>query len=154
VRRRCRGRKDFRCDGRKNWVVGSLQWMQIFGLHRLRSPCLHNNDERVFALATTKKRLYTNQHVKGGMSSHKPRRRRKSDDLSTSSRHGTTITASDGSKSPAFPLAAFLWPARGGVSQWIVLPLILMAVGLYRWCTALWPYSGISIAESGPRNVC
>jgi|SRR5579871_3752978 len=77
------------------------------------------------------------------MSSHKPRRRRKSDDLSTSSRHGTTITAPDGSKSPAFPLTAFLWPARGGVSQWITLPLILMVVSLYRWCTGLWPYSGV-----------
>lgn len=45
-------------------------------------------------------------------------------------------------KVPVFPLAAFLWPARGSVSQWEVLPLILMAVGLFRWAAGLWGYSG------------
>ena len=44
---------------------------------------------------------------------------------------------------PAFPLAAFLWPARGTVSQWELLPLILMAVGLFRWAAGLWGYSGM-----------
>lgn len=43
---------------------------------------------------------------------------------------------------PAFPLAAFLWPARGTTSQWVILPLILMIVGLFRWTTGLWGYSG------------
>ncbi|KAK3695101.1 ALG6, ALG8 glycosyltransferase family-domain-containing protein [Podospora appendiculata] len=45
-------------------------------------------------------------------------------------------------RSPSFPLAAFLWPARGSVSQWEILPLILMAVGLFRWAAGLWGYSG------------
>lgn len=45
-------------------------------------------------------------------------------------------------RTPSFPLAAFLWPARGSVSQWEVLPLILMAVGLFRWAAGLWGYSG------------
>ncbi|KAF2460078.1 glycosyl transferase [Lineolata rhizophorae] len=56
-------------------------------------------------------------------SSHKPRRRRKHDDQ------------------PHFPLVSFLRPAKGE-SQWIVLPLILMAAGLFRWATAMWDYSG------------
>lgn len=43
---------------------------------------------------------------------------------------------------PAFPLVAFLLPARGTVSQWVVLPLILMVVGLFRWTTGFWNYSG------------
>ncbi|KAK1452353.1 ALG8 glycosyltransferase family ALG6 [Colletotrichum melonis] len=45
-------------------------------------------------------------------------------------------------KAPIFPLASFLWPARGSVSQWEVLPLILMVVGLFRWAAGLWGYSG------------
>ncbi|KAF0332128.1 putative dolichyl pyrophosphate Man9GlcNAc2 alpha-1,3-glucosyltransferase [Colletotrichum sp. SAR11_59] len=45
-------------------------------------------------------------------------------------------------KVPVFPLASFLWPARGSVSQWEVLPLILMVVGLFRWAAGLWGYSG------------
>ncbi|KAI9825304.1 MAG: Glucosyltransferase-like protein [Thelocarpon impressellum] len=47
-----------------------------------------------------------------------------------------------GTVQPAFALAAFLWPTRAITSQWVVLPLVLMAVGLFRWATALWPYSG------------
>ncbi|KAL1303898.1 hypothetical protein AAFC00_000352 [Neodothiora populina] len=43
---------------------------------------------------------------------------------------------------PAFPLVAFLLPARGTVSLWVVLPLTLMAVGLFRWATGFWGYSG------------
>ncbi|RFU29211.1 hypothetical protein B7463_g7118, partial [Scytalidium lignicola] len=43
---------------------------------------------------------------------------------------------------PAYPLAAFLWPARSSPSQWEVLPLILMAVGVFRWAAGLWGYSG------------
>lgn len=46
-------------------------------------------------------------------------------------------------RAPTFPLAAFLWPARGSVSQWEILPLILMAVGLFRWAAGLWGYSGM-----------
>ncbi len=43
---------------------------------------------------------------------------------------------------PPFPLAALLWPARGSASQWELLPLILMVVGLFRWAAGLWGYSG------------
>ncbi|PHH88443.1 hypothetical protein CDD83_7524 [Cordyceps sp. RAO-2017] len=43
---------------------------------------------------------------------------------------------------PSFPLAAFLWPARSSSSQWEVLPLVLMVVGLFRWAAGLWGYSG------------
>ena len=43
---------------------------------------------------------------------------------------------------PAFPLVAFLLPAKGRVSQWVTIPLILMAVGLFRWATGFWLYSG------------
>lgn len=45
-------------------------------------------------------------------------------------------------RTPSFPLSAFLWPARSSVSQWEVLPLILMVVGLFRWAAGLWGYSG------------
>lgn len=47
-------------------------------------------------------------------------------------------------RTPSFPLAALLWPARSSLSQWEVLPLILMAVGLFRWAAGLWGYSGAS----------
>lgn len=45
-------------------------------------------------------------------------------------------------RTPAFPMAAFLWPARSSSSQWEVLPVILMVVGLFRWAAGLWGYSG------------
>lgn len=35
-----------------------------------------------------------------------------------------------------------MWPARGSVSQWEVLPLQLMVVGLFKWAAGLWGYSG------------
>lgn len=47
-------------------------------------------------------------------------------------------------RTPAFPLAAFMWPARTSLSQWEVLPLVLMVVGLFRWAAGLWGYSGES----------
>lgn len=45
-------------------------------------------------------------------------------------------------RSPTFPLEGLLWPARSSLSQWEILPLILMAVGLFRWAAGLWGYSG------------
>ncbi|RDW76952.1 alpha-1,3-glucosyltransferase-2 [Coleophoma cylindrospora] len=66
-------------------------------------------------------------------SPHKPRRKPKK-------QLGAEGVAS--SATPNFPLEAFLWPARGFVSQWEILPLILMAVGLFRWAAGLWGYSG------------
>ncbi|KAK7725155.1 Glucosyltransferase-like protein [Botryosphaeria dothidea] len=75
---------------------------------------------------------------------HKPRRKKKGDSgILANPRHGTVIVdPEDNSTKPAFPLVAFLWPAKGTVSQWVVLPLILIAVGLFRWSTAFWGYSG------------
>ncbi|KAI1485047.1 ALG6, ALG8 glycosyltransferase family-domain-containing protein [Biscogniauxia mediterranea] len=65
---------------------------------------------------------------------HKPRRKHKNLD---------PITKSEALvRAPSFPLAAFLWPARSSLSQWEVLPLILMVVGLFRWAAGLWGYSG------------
>lgn len=76
--------------------------------------------------------------------SYKPRKKRKDIPLSRS----TTVTdivsvdAVNNSVVPEFPLVAFLWPARGTTSQWLLLPLILMVVGLFRWTVGLWGHSG------------
>ena len=80
--------------------------------------------------------------------SHKPRRRRKIEEGSLAHiTHGTIdVDLNSNTRKPAFPLVAFLWPAKGTVSQWVTLPLILMAVGLFRWTTGFWGYSGISMA--------
>ncbi len=69
------------------------------------------------------------------MSSHTPSRKPRN-------RH--RLPASTSAISPAdFPLASFLWPAKGSSdSQWLVVPLILMVVTVFRWSTSLWPYSG------------
>lgn len=85
-------------------------------------------------------------------SPHKPRRKVKKAgvlaDLDANSSTGSNGNSSslaqpEGlARSPAYPLAAFLWPARGSVSQWELLPLILMVVGLFRWAAGLWGYSG------------
>jgi alpha-1,3-glucosyltransferase len=74
--------------------------------------------------------------------SRKPRRRRKLEDLSGTIQGSSAVDATVGTKAPAFPLVAFLWPAKGSVSTWIVLPSILMVVGLFRWATGYWGYSG------------
>ncbi|CAO2656707.1 Nn.00g055100.m01.CDS01 [Neocucurbitaria sp. VM-36] len=76
---------------------------------------------------------------------HKPRRRRKIEEGSLAHvTHGTLdLDSSTHARLPAFPLVAFLWPAKGTVSQWVTLPLVLMAVGLFRWATSLWGYSGL-----------
>ena len=80
--------------------------------------------------------------------SHKPRKKRKDQGLVRSS----TITdivnvdAENNSIVPEFPLVAFLWPARNTTSQWVLLPIILMSVGLFRWSVGLWGYSGFQKA--------
>ncbi|KFY26053.1 hypothetical protein V493_04297 [Pseudogymnoascus sp. VKM F-4281 (FW-2241)] len=53
-----------------------------------------------------------------------------------------SLSASPTGVKPAYPLAAFMWSARGGVSQWTVLPIVLMVVGMIRWAAGLWGYSG------------
>ncbi|TVY53048.1 putative dolichyl pyrophosphate Man9GlcNAc2 alpha-1,3-glucosyltransferase [Lachnellula cervina] len=84
-----------------------------------------------------------------GPSPHRPRRKAKK----TTTGNGSEVSSvapsasprsssSSSSPKPAYPLAAFLWPARSSVSQWALLPLILMAVGLFRWAAGLWAYSG------------
>ena len=77
-------------------------------------------------------------------SRHKARRKKKAagDQLSN---YGAIVSqdASSSTSNPAFPLASFLWPARKSTSQWVILPLILMAVGLFRWTVGFWGYSGI-----------
>lgn len=75
---------------------------------------------------------------------HKPRRRRKIEEGSLAHvNHGTLdFDESTNVRKPAFPLVAFLWPAKGTVSLWMTIPLILMVVGLFRWTVSLWGYSG------------
>ncbi|AEO70328.1 glycosyltransferase family 57 protein [Thermothielavioides terrestris NRRL 8126] len=77
-------------------------------------------------------------------SPHKPRRKakRSADPTSSFGNSGSVRPVETLVRAPAFPLAAFLWPARGTVSQWELLPLILMAAGLFRWAAGLWGYSG------------
>ncbi|KAI1946422.1 Glucosyltransferase-like protein [Ophidiomyces ophidiicola] len=76
-------------------------------------------------------------------SSHRPRKKRRGLTGSASCSNVDLITdATKSQPAPAFPLVAFLWPARTGVSQWLVLPTILMVVGLFRWAVGLWGYSG------------
>lgn len=86
---------------------------------------------------------------------HKPRKKRKGDSaILARTNKGTVYLDPNGNVTkPAFPLVAFLWPAIGNVSQWLVLPLILMAVGLFRWSTAFWGYSGISINLNSNESV-
>jgi alpha-1,3-glucosyltransferase len=75
--------------------------------------------------------------------SHKPRKRRAHDEAvsGSSGKSLVTIDSSSGSKKPAFPLVAFLWPARGS-GPWLTLPLILMVAFLFRLATGFWGYSG------------
>ena len=75
--------------------------------------------------------------------SHTPRKRRKDERASLSSGNGALMLDPESKEAkPAFPLAALLLPAKGAVSSWLTLPLILMAVGLFRWSTGFWGYSG------------
>ncbi|EHY59847.1 Glucosyltransferase-like protein [Exophiala dermatitidis] len=83
--------------------------------------------------------------MSGSSQSHRPRKKRKQ--LSTLTRSPTItdivkVDAQDNAVSPEFPLVAFLWPSRGTTSQWILLPLILMVVAIFRWSVGLWGYSG------------
>lgn len=77
------------------------------------------------------------------MASYRPRRRKIEEGSLAHVTHGTLdLDQSTNSRKPAFPLVAFLWPAKGTVSQWVTIPLILMVVGLFRWTVSLWNYSG------------
>ncbi|KAK5130902.1 hypothetical protein LTR08_001565 [Meristemomyces frigidus] len=73
--------------------------------------------------------------------SHRPRKKQKTN--APTSNGTTTLDHLEKQERPAFPLVAFFWPAKAAnVSQWILLPSILMTVFLFRWCTSIWPYSG------------
>ncbi|KAI1333096.1 glycosyltransferase family 57 protein [Xylariaceae sp. FL0255] len=72
-------------------------------------------------------------------SPHKPRRKAKK----TAHFDDSAVVKSEPLiRSPNFPLEAILWPARSSLSQWEILPLVLMAAGLFRWAAGLWGYSG------------
>ncbi|KAI2473669.1 glycosyltransferase family 57 protein [Annulohypoxylon bovei var. microspora] len=77
--------------------------------------------------------------VSGSPSPHKPRRKTKK---TAHFDNSVNVNTEALIRTPSFPLAAFLWPARSSLSQWEVLPLILMVVGLFRWAAGLWGYSG------------
>ncbi|EXJ77843.1 alpha-1,3-glucosyltransferase [Capronia epimyces CBS 606.96] len=74
--------------------------------------------------------------------SHRPRKRRKELARSLTITDIVKLDPRDNAITPEFPLVAFLWPSRGTTSQWILLPLILMVVAIFRWSVGLWGYSG------------
>ncbi|BCR91462.1 dolichyl-P-Glc:Man(9)GlcNAc(2)-PP-dolichol alpha-1,3-glucosyltransferase ALG6 [Aspergillus chevalieri] len=76
--------------------------------------------------------------------SYRPRKKRRVPP-SSGTNNNLILDVGDGKSLPAFPLVSFLWAARAGVSTWLILPLILMAVGLFRWAVSLWGYSGFQI---------
>jgi alpha-1,3-glucosyltransferase len=75
-------------------------------------------------------------------SPHKPRRRGKKIGDGYDEKPQRVARTEALVRTPSFPLAAFLWPARSSSTQWEVLPSILMVVGLFRWAAGLWGYSG------------
>lgn len=80
-------------------------------------------------------------------STYKASKRRKRDSPpATSSNELERSDKKVGTQSPAFPLVAFFWPARKNTSQWVILPLVLMFVGLFRWCAGFWGYSGTDLS--------
>ncbi|KAI1261784.1 ALG8 glycosyltransferase family ALG6 [Xylariaceae sp. FL1019] len=68
---------------------------------------------------------------------HKPRRK-----VKKTAHFADNVKTEPLVRSASFPLEALLWPARTSLTQWETLPLILMAVGLFRWAAGLWGYSG------------
>ncbi|MCJ1311348.1 Glucosyltransferase-like protein [Agyrium rufum] len=82
---------------------------------------------------------------------HKARKRKEASNTpdaamrpSNTALSGRSRTVSS-SQNPQFPLASFFWPAKKGTSSWVVLPLILLMAGLFRWAVGLWGYSGLGI---------
>ena len=77
---------------------------------------------------------------------HKARKKKKDAAQNMNTSNEVTLPESKASsQTPAFPLVAFFWPARKSTSQWVILPLVLMIVGLFRWCTGLWAHSGTDL---------
>lgn len=77
--------------------------------------------------------------------SHRPRRKKRLNELGAAGAGHGIIETRDGLQRPAFPLVAFLWPTKGTHLKWVVLPCILMVVGLFRWVTGFWGYSGMKV---------
>ena len=74
---------------------------------------------------------------------HKSRKKNKDPSQTMNTSNEVSLSESKASaQTPGFPLVAFFWPTRENTSQWVILPLVLMIVGLFRWCTGLWGYSG------------
>ncbi|KAF3481946.1 glucosyltransferase [Arthroderma uncinatum] len=77
---------------------------------------------------------------------HRPRKKRR---VLSGTHHGLNsdlmLSGDNNVQTPAFPLVAFFWSARSGVSQWLILPVVLMIVGLFRWGTSLWGHSGYGV---------
>ena len=48
----------------------------------------------------------------------------------------------NGNPHPAFPLVAYFWDARERTSLRYGVVLVLLVIGLFKWATGLWPYSG------------
>lgn len=82
---------------------------------------------------------------------HRSRKRLKGSTGSASLRENAVfIDPKTNNQSPAFPLASFFWPIRKSTtSQWVIIPLVLMIVGLFRWSAGLWGYSGEICSKPG-----
>jgi alpha-1,3-glucosyltransferase len=81
--------------------------------------------------------------------SHKPRRKKRGNEFGSSGAGHGIIETQNGVQKPGFPLVAFLWPTKGTGLKWVVLPCILMVVGLFRWVTGFWGYSGTHVEGHG-----
>ncbi|KAK2741771.1 Glucosyltransferase-like protein [Myotisia sp. PD_48] len=76
-------------------------------------------------------------------SAYRPRKKRRLLSGTHPGAHSDLILTSDSNvQTPAFPLVSFFWSTRTGVSQWLILPSVLIIVGLFRWGVSLWGYSG------------
>ena len=83
-------------------------------------------------------------------SAHRPRRKKKTVAITATSGHPRLLTdPKTNARDPAFPLAAFFWPAKKSTSQWVILPLTLMVMGLFRWIVGFWGFSGIVTRSIG-----
>ena len=78
-------------------------------------------------------------------SSHRPRKKRKIVQRSETLTDLANLDPLTNAVQPEFNLVAFLLPARGTTSQWLLIPLILMFTGLFRWVVGYWGYSGFNV---------
>ena len=136
-------------------VRSNVPWREISG-GWVSSPLLVIDDEQPATSVTRGKQVHWGEAADSQSSlhkmsspsaSHRARKKKKLDSPLTRTPTTANIVIVDEQTNtikPEFPLVAFLWPARGTTSQWILIPLILIAVGLFRWTVGLWGYSGES----------